>query len=191
MKVEIASFDPSLRNWGCVSATLDLSTETVTITGMNLIETAEDASAKKGVRQNSLDLASATSLSEGMREACLDKLIAFAEVPVGSQSARAMASYGICVGVLGGITIPLIQVTPAEVKKAAVGTSTATKREMIEWAVAKHPEAPWLTLGKGEKMRYIDKNEHLADAVAAIYAGLKTAEFKSIIKILRQHLSAS
>lgn len=185
MKVEIVSMDPSLRNWGVVNALLDTDTGLIKVTGMNLIETAEAVSAKKGVRQNSQDINSATMLCEGVELACADAAIAFAEVPVGSQSARAMASYGICVGVLGSVKIPLIQVTPTEVKKAATGNGTATKAEMIEWAVAKHPEAPWLRRKLKGVMVLVDKNEHLADAVATIYAGMKTAEFKSAIAMMR------
>lgn len=182
MIVNIVSMDPSLRNWGCVNATLDTATSAITVSGMNVIQTAEAKSAKKGVRQNSQDIASAELLNEGMIEACGPATIAFAEVPVGSQSARAMASYGICVGVLGGCPIPLIQVTPTEVKKAATGNGTATKEEMIEWAVAKHPEAPWPRTSKG--VIIAGRAEHLADAIAAIYAGIKTAEFKSAIGML-------
>jgi hypothetical protein len=52
---------------------------------------------------------------------------------------------------------------------------------MIEWAVAKHPDAPWLRRGG----KLIAKNEHLADAVASIYAGLKTAQFASVLQMLR------
>lgn len=185
MRIELVSFDPSLRNWGCVTAILESTTGKVTVTGMNLIETAEAVSAKKGVRQNSQDINSATLLVEGVEQACTDASIAFAEVPVGSQSARAMASYGICVGVLGSIKIPLIQVTPTEVKKASVGIATATKEEMIQWAVVKHPEAPWLRIKRKGVMELLNKNEHLADAVAAIYAGMGTAEFKSALKILQ------
>lgn len=184
MIVNIVSFDPSLRNWGCVNATLDTGNNVVTVTGMNLIETSEAKSSKKGVRQNSQDIASSEMLHEGMVAACAPATIAFAEVPVGSQSARAMASYGICVGVLGGCPIPLIQVTPTEVKKAATGCGTATKEEMIEWAVRKHPEAPWLTINRHGERQLLNKNEHLADAVAAIYAGMNTAEFKSAIGML-------
>lgn len=182
MIINLVSFDPSLRNWGCVNATLDTSNNVVTVTGMSLVETSEAASAKKGVRQNSQDVSSSALLHDGMNAACEGMSLAFAEVPVGSQSARAMASYGICCGVLGGCPLPLIQVTPTEVKKAAVGHGTATKEEMIEWAVAKHPEAPWLRVKSTGKL--LGKNEHLADAVAAIYAGIKTAEFKSAIAML-------
>lgn len=185
MKVEIVSMDPSLRNWGLVNAILDLDTNELKVTGLNLIETAEAVSAKKGVRQNSQDINSATLLCEGVELACANAAIAFAEVPVGSQSARAMASYGICVGVLGSVKIPLIQVTPTEVKKAATGCGTATKAEMIEWAVSKHPEAPWLRRKLKGAMVLLDKNEHLADALGAIYAGMRTAEFKSAISMMR------
>lgn len=47
-----------------------------------------------------------------------------------------MASYGICVGVLGALRatgIPFFEVTPLKVKMASAGKKTATKLEMIQW----------------------------------------------------------
>lgn len=92
---------------------------------------------------------------------------------------RAMASYGICVGVLGALRatgIPFFEVTPNEVKLAAVGSKVATKDTMINWAKHQHPEANW--------PKAASKAEHMADATAAIYAGLRTNEFKQLIQFI-------
>ncbi len=110
------------------------------------------------------------------------------DVPVGSQSARAMASYGICVGVLGALRangIPFFEVTPNEVKLAGAGNKTATKQEMIAWAMTKHPEANWPTYKQNGKIMVSEaKAEHQADAVATIYAGMACNSFKQMLPFM-------
>lgn len=102
---------------------------------------------------------------------------------------RAMASYGICVGVLGAIrasAVPFIEVSAAEVKLGSVGKKTATKQEMIQWATNNHPEAPWPTYKEyGKDLISEAKAEHMADAIASIYAGRETNEFQQLIQILK------
>lgn len=100
---------------------------------------------------------------------------------------RAMASYGICVGVLGALRasgIPFFEVTPNEVKLASVGSKTASKAEMINWAVNLHPEAGWPVNSKGQITA--TSSEHMADAIATIYAGIKTQPFQQILPFLNQ-----
>jgi Holliday junction resolvasome RuvABC endonuclease subunit len=185
MKINIVGVDPSLRNFGIVNAILDTDTMKFEVTSMKLIESEDNAKKAKTVRKNSDDLRRARLLHDGFIEACEDASFAFVEVPVGSQSARAMASYGICVGVLASCPISMIQVTPTEVKLAGTGIKTATKGEMIDAAVIAHPYAKWMTRKlKGELVLLAD-NEHLADALFAIGAGLNTDEFKSTIAMLR------
>jgi hypothetical protein len=99
-----------------------------------------------------------------------------------------MASYGICVGILGTLRatgVPFFEVTPTEVKLAAVGIKTATKQDMIKWAMTKHPEANWpLYKQKGESMVSEAKAEHMADATAAIYAGMSCSSFQQILPFI-------
>lgn len=183
MKIEIVGIDPALRNLGIAKATLDLDTMEYHV--YDLILPQSENEAGKTVRKNSDDLRRARVLYEGMVDACKGASFAIAEVPVGSQSARAMASYGICVGILAACPLPLIEVTPSEVKLAAVGFKTASKEEMIEWAMKKFPDAPWkMRKSKGVMVPVAD-NEHLADACAAIEAGLKTQQFKQAAAFLR------
>lgn len=200
-KVNVVGLDPSLSNFGIANVVLDLDTMTFDIKALTLLETQpeKDKKLKKQVRKNSEDLDRAQILHKGLIVGCKDAWIAIAEVPVGSQSARAMASYGVCIGILAACPIPLIQVTPNEVKIAATGIRTATKEEMIEWAMAKYPNAPWrLQTQNGAKHRKGDPkgdNEHLADAVAAIEAGIQTDQFQQIVAIMkgsmfREHMLA-
>lgn len=182
-KIRIVGIDPALRNFGFAQATLDVHTLEYKIDNLILVESENEAG--KTVRKNSDDLRRAGLLFRGLANACKGAAFAIAEVPVGSQSARAMASYGMCVGVLAACPIPLIQVMPHEVKLAAVGHKQAAKKEMIEWAMAKHPGANWLMRKSKGVMVPINDNEHLADACAAIEAGLLTDQFQQAISMYR------
>lgn len=175
-KIKVLGIDPSLRNFGYALADLDLETMKFEVQELLLVET-EATKLKKVVRKNSDDLERCRTHAVALRMMQMKAQIAFVEVPVGSQSARAMMSYGACVALLAAVDIPLIQLTPREVKMAAVGTPDASKREMIEWAAEKFPKANWLR----KAGRFIDKNEHLADAVASIQAGLLNEDFRALV----------
>lgn len=184
--IKVVGQDPSLRNWGLAVGTLNLETKKLTVDFLDI--TNPELPKGKQVRQNSSDLESAFQLYKGAVDASIGAHAVFVEVPVGSQSARAMASYGICVGVLGALRangIPFFEVTPTEVKLASVGNKTATKQEMIQWAMASHPEANWpIYKQHGKDMVSEAKAEHMADAIAAIYAGLACNSFKQMLPFL-------
>lgn len=205
MKIKILGIDPSFCNFGLVLAETDTDNlDNFRILQMHIAQTEEEKVEKikyvnrggkrqlarvkerpKTVRKNADDLRRARILHEALEKYSKEADIAIAEVPVGSQDARAMASYGVCIGVLASCKIPLIQVTPTDVKLAGTGIATATKHEMIESAVKAHPYAQWLThevkskAKRGEsEIRFKAINEHLADATFAIKAGLpKVASF--------------
>lgn len=184
-QIEVVGMDPSLRNFGIVKATIDLDTLEVKAYKMDLVKSENGVKKTKTVRKNSDDLDRAKHIQEAMMEACKGAAFAFVEVPVGSQSARAMASYGICIGVLSSCPIPMIQLTPTEVKLAGTGIKTATKDEMIDAAREWQPDAPWLTVKRKGKQELIADNEHLADACFAIKAGMATDEFQSVLNTLK------
>ncbi len=178
--LKIMGIDPSFNNFGFFFGNLDLNTGFLENPNVFLSQLPEKKTTKI-VRQNSYDLQCARFHTNN-----LNTFIGFnkpdvicVELPVGSQTARAMASYGVCIGVISGITIPLIQVTPLEVKFAATGDKQATKSDMTKWAVEQHPDAAWLKHGG----KITSKNEHIADALGAIYAGVKTDQFKLITSL--------
>lgn len=177
----VVGFDPSLRNWGVVKGLLTLGENGgLKLHSVSVIN--PELPQGKQVRQNSVDLEAAKQLCAGALEAAKEAKAIFVEVPIGSQSARAMASYGICVGILGALRatgIPFFEVTPTEVKLAGAGSKTATKEDMIRWAMDRHPEANWPTFKRnGKQVVSEGKAEHMADATAAIYAGLATSAFQ-------------
>lgn len=186
--IPVVGLDPSLRNWGIARALLvPGAPNPIQIQSLDVIQPTLPKG--KQVRQNSLDLEAAKQLSHGVLQAVEGAKAIFVEVPVGSQSARAMASYGICVGVLGALRasgIPFFEVTPTEVKLAGAGKKTATKQEMIEWVVNQHPEANWPMYAKGGQQLISEaKAEHMADAVCAIHAGIQSNPFQQLLPFLQ------
>lgn len=186
-RIKVVGQDPSLRNWGIAVGYYSLDTGELKIHKVGL--TNPELSTSKQVRQNSQDLESAYQLYKGAIESVKDAQAVFVEVPVGSQSSRAMASYGICVGVLGALRangIPFFEVTPTEVKLAAVGDKNASKQAMIQWATTQHPEANWPTHSyRGQQLISESKAEHQADAIGAIYAGLACKTFQQFLPYLK------
>lgn len=180
--IEVVGLDPSLRNWGISKGIYNVKTKQLHIYDVSTIQPV--LSTGKQVRQNSLDLESAKQLCEAMLKATQGAKAVFVEIPVGSQSARASAAYGLCIGVLGSLRatgIPFFELNPTEVKVASVGYKNATKAEMIQWATTAHPEANWPTYKQhGKDIISAALAEHQADATAAIYAGLASNQFKQI-----------
>lgn len=185
--IRVVGFDPSLRNWGVAAGNIDMDKGVLVLKYVAVIQPS--ITTGKQVRQNSLDLESAAQLAAGALAHAKGAQAIFVEVPVGSQSARAMASYGICVGVLGALRatgIPFFEVTPTEVKMAACNDKSATKAQMIEWAMKNHPEANWPTYMQNGKLLVSEaKAEHMADATGAIYAGVRTNSFKQTLHLLQ------
>lgn len=183
MKVPVAGFDPSLTAWGIALGELDLETGYLDAPEVELVEPLRIDS--KQVRQNSKDLHEAEQLAKKAFAFARRVKAVFVEVPVGSQSARAMASYAICVGILGALRaegIPLIEVNPTEVKLAFTGNKNASKQQMIDRAMALYPEVVF----PRHRGKVVAKAEHMADALAAIHAGVMTPLFQNIVRFLDQ-----
>lgn len=180
MKIPVLGMDPSLRNWGLASGMLDLDTGHFDLQLIDVIQPLELQG--KQVRNNSNDLHMAEQLASGFRGLAQRAKVIFVEVPVGSQSARAMASYGVCIGILGTLRsngIQVIEVTATEVKLALAGMKDATKGEMIAAAMTRYPQAEW-PMHRG---KIANKAEHCADAVGAIHAGVKTPVFQNLMRL--------
>ena len=182
MKIQVLGMDPSLRNWGLASGVLDLDTGRLDGLQLHTVQPKEESS--KQVRKNSKDIEIARLLASDVEPLVRSAKAIFVEVPVGSQSARAMASYGICVGILGTLQSQgnqLIEVTPTEVKLALTGLKTATKDQMIAAAMNAYGGASW-PLFKGKPP---SKCEHLADAIGGLHAGVRTPVFQNLMQVLK------
>jgi len=182
MKIPVVGMDPSLTHWGIALADLDLTTGYLDNVELRLIEPTRINT--KQVRQNSKDLHEAKQLAkEALAYGRMAKAV-FVEVPHGSQSARAMASYGVCVGILGSLlaeSISLIEVTATEVKEAFTGNKDASKKEMIAQAITLYPEANF----PQHRGKITAKAEHVADALAAIHAGVNTPLFQNLLQLYK------
>ncbi|MFA7188467.1 MAG: hypothetical protein WC117_00095 [Sphaerochaetaceae bacterium] len=181
MKIPVAGFDPSLTHWGFAEGNLDLVTGVLDDLTLSIAIT-EKGKAKQ-IRTNSDDLQRAEDLATKAFEVAKRCKVIFVECPVGSQSANGMKSYGIVIGILGSLRaqgIQIIEVTASEVKKSLSGNKKATKREMIDSAYGFYPEANWL---KEKSGRLINDNEHTADAVGAIHAGVTTPLFQNLMRL--------
>jgi len=185
MIINVLGCDPALSNFGLAQAQIDTDTGEIKPLRLDLAETAP--SKNKKVRKNNDDLERCRKLTEALRKNSNGASVCFVEMPVGSQSARAMASYGACMGILSGSPLPLIQLTPKEVKEAAVGNPNASKEEMIAWAYEKYPDLNWIKGDSRSKNpgNLANKNEHLADAIATLHAGVNHEDFRSVVSILR------
>lgn len=182
--ITVLGLDPSLSNLGAFKANLFINDEGYVdrLEPLELSLTQTSKTKNKQVRVNSDDVARCSLLHKGLKHCLKDVELVFVELPVGSQSARSMASYGACVSLIASIdTVPVIQLRPEELKVAACNKKTASKKEMIEWAVSHFPDENWL---KSRSGTIIGDNEHIADALAAIVAGVATNEFKTLLLAL-------
>lgn len=189
MEIKVIGIDPAFSNTGVCRGiiTVDNNDFKLEVVGLDLIHTEADKANKKVVRKNSDDLRRAKETARQLKTIIKDwqPTCIFAEVPTGAQSARAAWALGIAVGVLGSIEEPIIQVLPREVKEA-VGERYAGKDEIIDWAIRTYPDANWAWRNtKTGRVQVKSTNEHLADAVAAIHAGMLTDEFQRVAAMLR------
>lgn len=149
---------------------------------LRLITTTISKESRKAVRKSSDELRRAREIHAGIAQ-WIDETspsICFAEIPSGTQSASAARGLGIAVGVLASFTIPLVEVNPMEVKNAVKsGKGNPTKAEIIAWATKLWPDAPWRRHGG----RITLDNEHLADAVAVVAAGVKSQPFQQLLAL--------
>ncbi len=176
--IEVIGMDPSMTNWGLARAVIDRDTGEMEIRQLEVI--TPDRITTKQVLQSSKDLGNAFDLYNGIMRFKGASKATFAELPVGSQNSRAMAGYGMCLGILGSymLTTPaLFQVTPTENKVAFTGKKNATKQEMIDEMLARHPEtAAMIKYHQGKPVSW---TEHMADAVGAIHAGWASRNFRA------------
>lgn len=179
--IRVLALDPAFRNVGLTLADVDLKTGEFKPIYINLITTEGDKS--KTVRKNSDNLRCVrdihSTLERVIKEAEVKYI--FAEVPVGSQNARAAQLLGAVMGILGCLSKPLIEVTPLQVKKIVDLGKKPSKKDIITWAMNKYPDLKWhLRKSKGEMVSIDGKNEHIADSVAVLEAGFASEQWREI-----------
>lgn len=173
--IKVLGVDPALSNFGFAMTRVCTDfRKIIAVDHLHLTHTAKNKA--KGIKKSHDDLERARALYADLTAFVALADLVVVEVPVGSQSANAMKSVGVCYGLIASIDKPVIEVDPYQVKLHTVGSRTATKEQMIAWATQRYPDANWLrrTL-KGEQV-LTNANEHLADAVAAVEAAIHVAQ---------------
>ena len=170
--------DSSLRNTGVAIGTIDGDKVLVDKIILNTTEKTKN----KQVRASSDTIDACRQNFQFLQKVIeeYEPQVIMAETPSGSQSSSGMKSYGATCQLIGSLSPSPIEVTPNEVKMASVGKKTASKKEMIEWAHGLYPDLEWYWhAGKLQ-----NKNEHMADAVAIIFAGMQTRQFQQLKALL-------
>lgn len=168
----VVGLDPAIANLGMVQAIVDGNTrKVVEITEMKLVKTVPNH-VKGGIKNHDRMRRGRELLAE-IRTFCYGSMVTFSEIPEGSQSSDAAVGLALVMGVLCACPNKLIEVRPREVK-AITGFPTADKERMRQWAFGRFPDAPWKT----HNGKRTNDNEHLADALATIEAGLQLESFR-------------
>ena len=164
----VLGFDPSLRNWGFAACIWENST------GLVIQNTGTISVKSEETKPNKRDMHDAQMLFSNVHH--LLKTFApdvvVAEIPIGSQNANGMKGYAICITILAIIKqmgIPIIEISPYDLKRV-VGSTTASKKDVVNWVNKQHPNL--LPTHRGQLN--ISQSEHIADAIVAIYAHLTT-----------------
>ena len=146
--ITMLGLDPSLTHTGWAVSEIDIvNRRIVKVLEWGTVITAPEKT--KQVRRNSDDLFRARSIVNTINDVIAKHDIRFgaSEIPSGAQSARAALSFGIAVGILASLKIPLIEVMPSETKLATHGTKTADKEDIVRWVLANTADSPieWQT----------------------------------------------
>lgn len=197
--VRVLGLDPSLTATGWVVCDVDVSSDPPRIADiieLGLSETSPSKLKGKGkLRVSSDNVTRARTQRECMTAAVQTHgaQIACSEVPSGAQSAKAALAFGIVIGLLASLPIPMVEVTPSQVKEAATGDKYADKPEIMRWALemtlkyggfanwsfSKRPN-DFDVEHKGQFL--VKKMEHQADAVAVVQAAIVLPEFREMAK---------
>lgn len=187
--IHAVGVDAAFANMGFARVRIDLepSGPVVRCLGLELVST--EGMDRKTVRKSSDELRRAKELQSAMTRFCAGASLVFVEVPSGSQSASAARSLGIAVGILASCQQPIVEVSPMEVKRAVVTNPKVkvSKADVIKWALERWPSAPWLRDRGKPDGRILNSNEHLADALASVMAGIATPEFQRLIMMTTQN----
>lgn len=183
MIIPVSGHDPSLTHWGTAEGHLCLETGVLTDVTVGMAIT--NKGKNKQVRANSDDLTRSQELSDHAFEVARRSRVCFVEFPVGSQSASGGKSNGITFGIGAALRTNehiVIEVDAKASKKAMTGNPNASKADMIKAAMALYPNAGW----KYHHGKLTGDNEHMADAIGAIHAGVLTPEFQQLMTLLKK-----
>lgn len=175
-KLKILSFDPSITNWGIAAALYDTETEFFEIKYLSTISPISDH------QKNKRDVDIASQLITRLDPLIKQADIICVEVPTGSQGFRPAVNYAMCCALIGVIStygIPVIHVTPYDVKKV-VGEN-ASKKDVVHWVVETHKEAK---VDHYKGLPNVTKANHYCDAVVVMHASVDKPDFIKAVEEL-------
>ena len=179
--MKFVSIDSSLANTGVAWGEIK-DDGTIHVLGISLHETTKTKSKQVRASSDTIDRCKSTHQFIKDVIGTTNPQVLFVETPSGSQNSSAMKSYGATCQLIATLSPDPIQVTPNEVKMSSVGKKTASKVDMMNWARSLYPDVQW-DLNKDGSMKA--KNEHMADAIAIVHAGVKTPEFNRLQNLLK------
>lgn len=177
----VVGVDPGFAALGL--AAVDITPGVERIIEASVIRT-EKSHRKLDVRASDDNVRRATELSAGMCVFCSRfRPIALAcEAQSWPRNAGSSAKVGIAWGVVAAVGyrfgIPIVQVSPQQLKHAVVGKKTASKDEVIEAIERRFPAVSWPTP--------TSIIEHAADAVAAVIACSDSQAIRMAIHLARR-----
>lgn len=195
-KIRILGLDPSLAATGW--AVLEVDCNNCSVTSVLDMGTITSAPSKvKKVRKSSDKLARSRAIAKRLDQVIkeYDIKVATSEIPSGAKSASAAFAFGIVTGLVASLPIPVIEVTPTEVKLAACGNKIADKEDIMRWAITVTEGSPAHSLWKTGNVKnefeielggkYLTKTmEHQADAIAVGKACADSEPFRQMAGVL-------
>lgn len=188
MIIRALGIDTGFANAGFCLANIDMDSDLITPFDIQLVQTTKikkvDIDAlpfellvkdnKKGL-QSYDDFIRIRKVVKKLRELEKGVDVVMTEMPsTGAINHNAAKALAYALAIMAFPEKPVIQIQPRQVKLNFLGDENATKREMIVEAHRRHPDLQWL----GDKRGLFDKNEHMADAIAVLYAGIQTEQFE-------------
>lgn len=175
------TIDPSLCNTAVVKGRIE---DDVLIPEDCYVHITEQPKNKKQVRASSILInrgrSILTTAKDWVEEAKPD--IIFAETPSGSQSHSGAISYAVSCMFIASLTSPApIEITPQEVKNV-LGKGKYTKKQIIAYVEKRYPN---FLPRKSNGEIHEGQSEHIADAIVAAEAGIKTTQYLQIKNLLK------
>jgi Holliday junction resolvasome RuvABC endonuclease subunit len=188
LQLNVLGLDGSIQNFGIAVGVIETDTwELLSIKNLVLSKTKKSTDKKtKRAEDDFARFAQHWKAIADITESVAiewNPFYVFGEIPSGAQDARASFAFGGVTAMLAGLSLTnkVITVTPSEVKVAATGLKHADKEDVIAAMYDRFPHAPWITskrpnamnIHEGDGLYLTNDNEHLADAIAVILAGLE------------------
>lgn len=187
MTVRVLGLDPSFRAFGW--SVVELLPDSERVVAMGVIRT-EKSDKKRGIRVADDDYRCALELGIGLAPLVnrLDVRAVCAEGKQGSKSVKGAAcmayAWGVLAGVMSSKFLPLMQVSPQEVKKAVCGIKTASKSDVAACVVRhfEHRDGGQDAIDRFllETSKSTRQREHAFDALATVVACLDSEVIRAI-----------